>query len=196
MNCKETSLTMTTSLIEELSDEEAGACVGGLYIDIDFLDKTINEVVGSTSVEVTVGDLGVGYDSQHSLRGGSGTLRSDRNKKENFAGVDVQEILTKVVALPIETWNYKDQNPACRHIGPMAQDFAVAFNVGEDNRFINTVDANGVVLAAIQALYKLLQEKDAAIGTMRAELHELKQQMVSSKVQTSIAMPVAALNHN
>jgi hypothetical protein len=179
-----------------LSDEEAGACVGGLYIDIDFLDKTINEVVGSTSVEVTVGDLGVGYDSQHSLRGGGSTFRSDHNQKEHFAPVDVQEILTKVVTLPIETWNYKDQNPTIRHIGPMAQDFAAAFAVGDDNRFINVVDANGVVLAAIQALYKLLQEKDAAIGAMRAELHELKQQMVSSKVQTSIAMPVAALNHN
>jgi hypothetical protein len=196
MNSKETSLKTTTSLIEELSDEEAGACVGGLHIDIDLLDNIINGVVGSTSVEVTVGDLGVGYDSQQSLRGGGGTIRSDRNQKEHFAPVDVQEILTKVVTLPIETWNYKDQNPACRHIGPMAQGFAAAFNVGEDNRFINTVDANGVVLAAIQALYKLLQEKDAAIGAMRAELHELKQQMVSSKVETSIAMPVAALNHN
>lgn len=200
MNSKKTSLKTTTSLIEELSDEEAGACVGGLlgglHIETEPLDKIFNGVVGPTSVEAAVGDLGVGYDSQQSLRGGRGTYRSDRNQKEHFAPVDVQEILTKVVALPIETWNYKDQNPACRHIGPMAQDFATAFNVGEDNRFINTVDANGVVLAAIQALYKLLQEKDAAIGAMRAELHELKQQMVASKVQTSIAMPVAALNQN
>ncbi len=42
----------------------------------------------------------------------------------------------------------------------MAQDFHAAFGVGEDERHISTVDADGVALAAIQGLYQLLQGKD------------------------------------
>jgi hypothetical protein len=51
----------------------------------------------------------------------------------------------------------------------MAQDFYAAFNVGEDNKHISTSDADGVALAAIQGLYKIVQEKDAEIATLRAE---------------------------
>ena len=52
----------------------------------------------------------------------------------------------------MQTWNLKSQDPAIRHIGPMAQDFYAAFNVGEDDKHINSVDADGVALAAIQGL--------------------------------------------
>ena len=47
----------------------------------------------------------------------------------------------------MSTWNYKAQVASTRHIGPMAQDFAKAFKVGEDERRISTVDADGVALA-------------------------------------------------
>lgn len=184
-----------SDLMEELSDEEAGACVGGLlpksHIDIQLVDSVTKKVVGQTSVGVQFGNNAVQYDNLDSFRS-----RSDRNIKEHFAAVDVQEILDKVASLPIATWNYKDQNPAIRHLGPMAQDFAAAFGVGEDNRFINTVDANGVALAAIQGLYQHLQAKDAEISAMRAELNELKQQMLENKQQASITLPPAALNCN
>lgn len=181
-----------SDLMEELSDEEAGTCVGGLFVDGSLLGLT------SALLEVSLGAnlLGLSAQADNDPNGSLRITRSDRNQKENFAPVDVQEFLAKVATLPIETWNYKDQNAAIRHIGPMAQDFAAAFGVGEDHRFINTVDANGVALAAIQGLYKLLQEKDAAISAMRAELDELKQQMLQSKVQDSVAMPVAELSCN
>jgi hypothetical protein len=58
------------------------------------------------------------------------------------------------------TWNYKAQNPSIRHVGPVAQDFAKAFHFGEDNKHISTVDAEGVNLAATQALYKLTQKQN------------------------------------
>lgn len=56
---------------------------------------------------------------------------SDRNVKEHFAPVDVQQILETVATLPITSWNYKEENSSVRHIGPMAQDFAAAFGVGD-----------------------------------------------------------------
>jgi hypothetical protein len=99
---------------------------------------------------------------------------SDRNLKGNFASVDPQSILERVANLPIETWNYNFQGQGTRHIGPMAQDFYRAFNVGEDDRHINMVDANGVVLAAIQALYGKVQEKDRQIEALARELEALR----------------------
>ena len=74
-----------------------------------------------------------GSSSGVSLAAGSGswTSMSDRNAKENFAPVDTQALLAKLTALPLSTWNYKSQNPAVRHVGPMAQDFKAAFKVGK-----------------------------------------------------------------
>lgn len=78
---------------------------------------------------------------------------SDHNMKDNFAGVNGEQLLENLAAIPISTWNYKSQDESIRHIGPMAQDFYVAFNVGEDNLHISTIDADGVALAGVQALY-------------------------------------------
>jgi hypothetical protein len=41
--------------------------------------------------------------------------------------------------------------------------------VGEDDRHITTVDADGVALAAIQGLYAMLRERDAEIRALRKQ---------------------------
>src|SRR4029077_2777235 len=68
------------------------------------------------------------------LHPGSGAWSSlsDRNAKENFTPANVRDVLEKVAALPMTTWNYKSQDKTVRHIGPMAQDFSAAFAVGEN----------------------------------------------------------------
>lgn len=66
----------------------------------------------------------------------------------------------------------------------MAQDFAATFNVGESDtpkeslrdRTINAVDANGVALAAIQALYQVVQNQEYQISELQTQLLQLKQQ--------------------
>lgn len=102
---------------------------------------------------------------------------SDRNKKENFASVDPREILEKVASLPVSQWNYK-ADPSSRHIGPMAQDFKSSFNLGDDDKHISMVDADGVALAAIQGLNQKLEEKvrtqESRIGQLESELAELR----------------------
>jgi len=45
----------------------------------------------------------------------------------------------------------------------MARDFHAAFGLGESEKRINTVDADGVALAAIQGLNQKLEEKDREI---------------------------------
>ena len=64
-------------------------------------------------------------------------------------------------------------DPAVRHLGPMAQDFKAAFNVGESDTGITTVDADGVALAAIQGLNQKLQDE---LNREDAENAKLKQQ--------------------
>ena len=49
-----------------------------------------------------------------------------------------------------------------------------AFGLGEDDKHISTVDADGVALAAIQALYKLVLEKDRKIQELEARLRALE----------------------
>ena len=109
--------------------------------------------------------------------GRSFNLTSDRNQKENFKPVDSQAVLEKVAALPISEWNYTS-DAAVPHIGPMAQDFHAAFNVGTDNKHIATVDADGVALAAIKGLNEKVengkQRVDSRMERLEAENAELK----------------------
>ncbi len=110
--------------------------------------------------------------------GGSSWLTvSDRNAKTNFTHVDKKLILERLAEIPIDTWNYKTQDNSIRHIGPMAQDFYKAFNVGEDNKHINTVDADGVALAAIQGLYQLLKDKDSKIEELNSTNKKLEKRI-------------------
>ncbi len=75
---------------------------------------------------------------------------SDINRKESFQPINTTDILDKITNLPITEWQYKSSPD--RHIGPMAQDFYAAFGLGQGETTIATVDADGVALAAIQAL--------------------------------------------
>ncbi len=89
-------------------------------------------------------------------------VTSDRALKTNFATIDPVDMLARVRDLPISTWNYTADDPAIRHVGPMAQDFAALFAVGADDRHIHPLDGQGVALAAIQGLL-------AQIDQLRAE---------------------------
>jgi hypothetical protein len=107
-----------------------------------------------------------------------GTLNqsSDRNLKEKFTPIDNQEILERLASLPISSWNYK-QDVKTRHVGPMAQDFYAAFNVGTDDKHISTVDEGGVALAAIQGLNEKLDEKDAEFQKLKSQNESLEKRL-------------------
>jgi hypothetical protein len=99
---------------------------------------------------------------------------SDRNAKEHFQPIDPRQTLDKVASLPITTWNFKD-DPATRHVGPMAQDFHAAFNVGPDDKHIATVDEGGVALAAIQGLNQKLESKESEIEELKGKVRRLEE---------------------
>ncbi len=86
-------------------------------------------------------------------------------------------MLERLAKLPITTWNYKTDDPSIRHMGPMAQDFYAAFGLGKDDRHIAPLDANGVMLAALQAYAQRAQAQAAHITTLEQQNTELLQRL-------------------
>jgi hypothetical protein len=114
-----------------------------------------------------------------SVTAGGMLLTSDRNAKANFLAVDTREIAARVALLPIETWNYKAEDPSVRHMGPMAQDFRAAFGLGTDERRINMIDEGGVALASVQGLYKIIQDKDSRISALETRNAKLEARLAA-----------------
>jgi trimeric autotransporter adhesin len=98
------------------------------------------------------------------------TSACDSATKEDFRTVDRKAVLDKVAALRVRNYKMKDQDDGTRHIGPVAQDFHAAFGVGETETGINMADADGVLLAAVQALYEQNQNQQAEIEALKAKL--------------------------
>jgi hypothetical protein len=98
---------------------------------------------------------------------------SDRSQKENIQPVHADAILAKVADLPMATWSFIDE-PGSTHLGPMAQDFHAAFGLGQTDTGIATVDADGVALAAIQALARREAEARTRLTEMNDEVRRLQ----------------------
>ena len=132
---------------------------------------------GSGSVEFEVKNNG------NAVLAGTLTENSDVNAKQDILPLDQQAILDKVMELDISEWRYKD-DPNSKHIGPMAQDFYQAFELGHTEKGISTLDSSGVALAAIQALKA---QSDAEIADLKAEkdgeVAELKSEIATMQLQ-------------
>ena len=108
---------------------------------------------------------------------------SDRNGKQDFRPVNAAQMLDRVMRLPVSEWSYKE-DPATRHVGPVAQDFHATFQIGTDDKHIAPIDEGGVALAAIQGLNQKLEEQKAENAELKAQLAELKalvQKLAQSK---------------
>jgi hypothetical protein len=99
---------------------------------------------------------------------------SDRAAKTDVAPVDAEEVLDKVAALPVSTWRYRADAGDVRHMGPMAQDFAAAFGLGDDDRRIALGDFGGVALAAVQALSHRVDDRTEELRALRRRNEELE----------------------
>lgn len=148
---------------------------------------------GGQARPFSVGTDGTNGNGAHLTAGGAWTNGSSREFKEDFEPVDGGEVLRRVVALPIQTWRYRGSEEG-RHIGPMAEDFAQSFGLGAGDRYIATVDADGVALAAIQGLNaKLaaaLAERDRLVADHARELAALRERVARAE---ALALDVAAL---
>lgn len=94
---------------------------------------------------------------------------SDRNAKENFERAQGEAILEKLAAMPLYSWNFKGADPAIRNLGPTAQDFRAAFDLGVGDKSIAEGNLHGVALAAIQGLNARLESLIARLDRALAE---------------------------
>jgi len=107
------------------------------------------------------------------------TFTSDKNQKENFQPVEGEQVLRKIGGLTLASWNYIGHDPKqFRHYGPVAQEFFGAF--GHDaigtigtSTTINSGDMDGILMVAVQALYRLSLQKDAEIRKLQAQSRKL-----------------------
>lgn len=102
------------------------------------------------------------------------TNTSDVNRKHLFRSLSGEDVLTRLRSLPIQTWSYRVEDSSVRHLGPTAQDFRAAFGLGNDDKVIGTVDADGVALAGVQALDRRTTQQQADLAAARAEIEKLR----------------------
>jgi hypothetical protein len=117
--------------------------------------------------------------------GGSWSCTSDRAAKRDFASVNRARLLKRLARVPVSSWSYRTER-GVRHIGPTAQDFARAFNVGADDKSIAMVDADGVSLAAIQGLYRQNQALGRAVTGLMRQNHRLSARLARLELAVAI----------
>lgn len=105
--------------------------------------------------------------------------KSDFAVKREFAAVDADAILERVLALPITTWSYRSEDPSVRHLGPMAQDFKASFGLGSTDLAIFQIDADGVALTSIQALGRRLRASEAENARLRESLASMEARLAA-----------------
>jgi glutamine cyclotransferase len=106
--------------------------------------------------------------------GGSWSSLSDRALKKDLEDVDAAAILAKVAGLPVYSWRYTTEISGARHLGPIAQDFFAAFGLGDSEKSITSVDADGIALAAIKALKAENDQLKADNEALKARLERLE----------------------
>jgi hypothetical protein len=154
------------------------------YEDVNDRFYFIGGGVNALTIDLGTRNVGVGVTNpatrfqvvNATCDGNNWVNSSDRNLKENFSPVEPLSVLEKVAAMPIQKWNYKTE-PAQTHLGPVAQDFRAAFELGPDDKHIATVDEGGVALAAIQGLNQKLEEQRGELTKKETEISELKQRL-------------------
>lgn len=132
--------------------------------------------VGTGAIEFRVDAEGNAYVLNNLEVGGTVltnlNMPSDIGLKQNIESLDPQDVLDKVVALPVQSWEYR-KTPGVRHIGPMAQDFQAAFELGVDDASISVVDASGVALASIKALETRNRKLEQRVEQLEALVTQL-----------------------
>jgi hypothetical protein len=120
------------------------------------------------------------------------TILSSRESKTDFRPIKPREVLSKLAAMPVTSWQYR-HDPSRRYIGPTSQDFMEAFHLGDYDKGINALDADGVTFAAIQGLVEELKERDAKhakdLSARDQTIEELKAEMRALREEVRATLP-------
>ena len=78
--------------------------------------------------------------------------------------------------MDISLWKYKDSDEG-DHLGPIAEDFYNSFGLGNNKKYISTVDADGVALAAIKALHEEYSILNKELEIQEDKLNQLMKRL-------------------
>lgn len=123
---------------------------------------------------------GSGGGGAYLSTGGTWTNGSSRSFKDNFAAYHRDDLFRKISSMPLEFWEYRNSDE--RHIGPMAEDFSAAFDVGiiretdgqRENRYLAASDVAGVALAGVKELIQLVNELKEENQELKSRIEELE----------------------
>jgi len=115
--------------------------------------------------QVTFGTGGAGRISASSSTGYTWEVVSDINLKENLVEHDYSDTLTRIMDMPIYTYNFKTVAPGIKSIGPVAQDFNRLFPSDKNQLSIVERDMCGVALAGVKGLKLGLDSLSSDVST-------------------------------
>ena len=134
---------------------------------------------GGINFPIHVGTSTSNGNGAYLTNGGVWTIGSSREFKENFQHIDGRELIKTISNMRVEAWQYKDSEE--RHIGPVAEDFVAAFDVGvvreadghREDKYLAASDVAGVALVGVQELAKKNQELRHRIEQLESLVHTL-----------------------
>lgn len=135
--------------------------------DMDFFTGTTGGTLGERLRILSGGNVGIGTSTPGSqlviANGGTTssvnagatqfTVASSRTFKENIEPIDVPDILKKIEAVPVVTYDFRNNGPKDR-LGLIAEDFHQVFGRGDDKH----IDGQDVQMALWMAVQKLTAE--------------------------------------
>jgi len=151
----------TDSVRNQANNEFRVRAAGGIKLRTSTAANAAPGTAGNTGCDLPAGS-------------GSWSCASSRDVKENVDEVDGEGVLAKLHDVPVTTWNYITEGREVRHMGPFAQDFYAAFELGTDSTSIGMIDINGVNLAAIKALEQRTSELRAAQAALDERTRRLE----------------------
>jgi hypothetical protein len=143
-----------------------GINYGSLNVNRDGRDGTVN------THPIQVGTSASNGNGAYLTAGGVWTNGSSRTFKENFTPFNGEELLSKISNLSVTTYNYKNSQE--KHVGPVAEEFVGAFDVGaireedgkRDDMYLSAGDVAGVALAGVQELLKEIERLEKRIAEL------------------------------
>ena len=142
-----------------------------LTLFIEGVNGRIGLGTNSPAHPLVVGTGGSDGNGAYVTAGGTWTSTSSRALKDDLQPVDPRVILEAVGDLPLYRWRYKGSDEG-EHMGPVAEDFFEAFELGGSAQHISAVDGDGVALAAIQGLYAMVLEQRDEIERLRRAIED------------------------
>ncbi len=138
-----------------------------------------DHIAGGIAYPIHVGTDATNGNGAHLTFGGNWMGCSSRSKKDHFQPLDPDQLFRLISGLPVQAWQYRGSSE--RHIGPFAEDFVGAFNVGvlredgsREDQYLSASDVAGVALAGVKELIQENQELKKVVEELEQRIADLE----------------------